>query len=747
MRNKIKFFRQYDNMDCGPTCLRMIASYHGKEYEIDFLRNISGITKKGVTLLGLQNAAKEIGLDAAGIRASLEQIDAGIIQLPCIIHWNEKHFTVLFKVKRTFINKILGKSNNQYIVGDPSHGIVKLDRETFTSSWMGEKKQGVALLLDITPEFFTKKRESYHKSASTLTTALNYLKPYYKYIALICVGMLFSSMLLLLLPFLTQNLVDFGIANKSTSFISLVILSQIIIFIGNSLIDMVRNQILIHINIRVSVTIIASFLDKLMKLPISFFESKNIGDITQRINDHSRVESFLTGTLLSAVFSVINLLVFSSVLIFYNTKIFFIFSIIAAFSVCWVSYFLSKRKDLNYLKFLHSKDNQTAIYEIVDGIKEIKLNNWEFGKRKNWENIQFKLFDVTSKMLVLEQTQELGYNLLLQVKNAVISYMTVMLVISNKMTLGQMISISFIIGQMNAPLNQLILFMRSVQDAKISFERLAEIQQLPDESNHHSTPNAYFEDDVRTGIVLKDVYFKYAFQNNISILNGINLFIPEGKTTAIIGPSGSGKTTLLKLLLRFYDPTAGTITVNEKNLSSYTPSQWRNLCGTVMQDGYIFSDTILRNIIVEADTSRIDTDRLQHALQISNLSDYVNKLPLGLLSYIGNTGMGLSGGQRQRVLIARAAYNNPKYLFLDEATSSLDANNEKVVMNNFNSLFEGKTVIVIAHRLSTIKNADQIVVMEEGRVGEIGTHDVLISKRGKYYELIKNQLDSELVIN
>jgi len=761
MKKKFKFHKQLDHMDCGPTCLKMIASYYGKDYSLDFLRANSFITRQGVNLLGLSEAAEKIGIKTLGVKVTINQLVEDV-PLPCILHWNQEHFVVLYDIQLAKDGILSKKKKLKFLIADPGHNLISIDQATFSKFWLntGDKK-GVALILEPTIEFYNQEENQQTKS-SGFKFLFKYIAPYKKYVVQVIIGMLLSSLIALIFPFLTQSMVDFGIQRHNIDFIYLVLFSQLFLFVGGMTVDMIRNWMLLHINTRVSVTIISNFLVKLMKLPISYFESKNVGDITQRINDHHRIETFLTGSTLSTLFSIINILIFSIVLGSYNVKILAIFGIGSAISIAWVLLFLKKRKDLDYVRFQRMRENQNTIYELVTSMQEIKLNNCERTRRWEWERIQARLFKVNIQSLALEQYQEIGSSFVTQLKNILISSTAAFLVINNSISLGVMLSISYVVGQMNNPLNQIIGFVRSVQDAKISLERLSEIHDQSNEEidlstkagkvnkelyeTSESTDNVINSQiingktyNTKRGIHLDNVSFQYGGSQSVKVLKNINLFIPEGKVTAIVGSSGSGKSTLLKLLLKFYPPTEGQITVNESDILDLSARDWRKICGTVMQEGYIFSDTISRNIAANEDTP--NEEILQHAIHVANIQDYIKKLPLGLTTKIGNTGTGMSGGQKQRIFIARAVYKQPKYLFFDEATSALDANNETVIMQNLHDFFKGRTVLVIAHRLSTVKNADQIVVMENGTIIEVGNHLELVQKRGKYYELVKNQLE------
>jgi ATP-binding cassette subfamily B protein len=716
-----------------------------------------------VSLQGISEGAEKIGFKSMKVKIAYQQL-VDEAPLPAILHWNQEHFVVLYDITTSFWSFLpWGDKEEKFIVADPGHDLVMVDKKTFLKCWASDgTNKGIALLLEPTPEFYEKNDNEPHDKTG-FKFLFSYLKPYKKYLSQVFLGMIFGSILSMIFPFLTQSLVDFGIHRHNVSFIHLILISQLLLFLGGAAVDMIRNWILLHISTRVSVTIISNFLVKLMQLPISFFETKNVGDITQRIQDHHRIETFLTGTTLSTFFSIINLIVFSVVLGFYSTTLLSIFAVGSTFSVLWIMIFLKQRKHLDYNRFQQMRENQDSIYELITGMQEIKLNNCEKARRWEWERIQAKLFKINIKSLALEQYQEMGVTFLTQFKNILISYVAATQVIDNKITLGVMLSISYIIGQMNGPLTQLMTFVRSVQDAKISLERLGEIHNKPNEELDEEVTlgrmNEVLDDNVVTiedheddtlilshlneqrskGLLLKNVSFRYGGPNSQLILKNLNMLIPEGKVTAIVGTSGSGKTTLLKLLLKFYGLAEGDIFVNSSNLLDMSAKGWRQECGTVMQDGYIFSDTIARNIAV--DGQKIDEKRLLEAVRVANLQDYLKKLPLGFATKIGRSGSGLSGGQRQRIFIARAVYKNPKYIFFDEATSALDANNEKIIMENLDQFFKDRTVVVIAHRLSTVKNADQIIVLENGEIKEVGNHKLLTAKRGTYYELVKNQLE------
>jgi len=734
----MKFLPQYDSMDCGAACLQMIAFHYGKKYDLDYLRDLCYLNRDGSSLIDINEGAEKLGFRTLVVKINLEQL-INDCPLPCILYWNQNHYVVLFKISKKNKFKPLSGKNILFWIADPAHGIVKIDLGTIINSLINsEDKKGVALLLEPTPSFYDKENIIVKKRGLLFLT--KYLKPYKRYIIQLLLSILIGCIISLIFPFLTQILVDFGIGYKDLNLIYLLLASQLMLFFGELSIELIRNWILLHVNTRVSISIISDFLLKLMRLPIKFFDIKAYGDIIQRINDHHRVENFLTNITLDSVFSLINILVFIVILTFYNLKISIVFVLLSTFSILWIFIFLKRRKQLDYKKFLRLKENQENIFELITGMQEIKLNNCESTKRWEWEKNQARLFKINVKSLALDQYQKTGFLFLNQFKNIFISFLAAKEVIHGNMTLGMLLGVSFIIGQTNGPLEQLINFFRSAQDAKISLDRLQEIHNKDDEEKpYYKTQIANVIINQNTNIQFENISFQYGGPHSDFVLKNINLTIPKGKITAIVGTSGSGKTTLLKLLLKFYDPVIGKIQLGDINYTNISPKWLRNQCGTVMQEGHIFADTIARNIAV--DGSEINKSKLIEVSRIANIYDFIQSLPLGFSTKIGSTGVNLSSGQFQRILIARALYKNPTFLLFDEATSALDANNEKIIIENLNTFFKGKTVVVIAHRLSTVKNSDQIVVLEKGEIVEIGNHEGLIRQKGFYFNLVKNQLE------
>jgi len=709
----------------------MVAKYHGKNFSLDYLRTRSYITRNGVSLLGISQAAEEIGFHSLAVKISFEQLDKEA-SLPCILHWNQNHFVVLPP------QKYEDKKGEKILIADPGHGLVKITKEAFLKNWLGSATEGVVLLLEPTRKFHEQQGIN-DKSVTGFRFLFQYLKPYRKFVVQLLLSVLLAGLLSLIFPFLTQSLVDYGINRQDTGFVLLILISQLMLFLGSTAIEIIRSWILLHMNTRININLIADFLIKLMRLPIRYFDSKMIGDIQQRIGDHRRIQTFLTGSTLSTLFSFVNLVVFSVVLAIYSIPILLVFLLFSAASIGWIFIFLRKRKELDYQRFQQMSDNQDVLFEIITGMQEIKLNNCEIPRRWKWERIQARLYKVSVAGLSLAQYQQVGSGFFTQFKNILISYMSAMAVIHGEMTLGMMLSVSYIIGQMNAPLGQLLGFVQEAQDAKISLDRLGEIHNREEEKLPETAGASIYEEAASKDITLRDVSFQYEGPQSPYVLKDINLHIPEGKVTAIVGTSGSGKTTLMKMLLGFYEPVKGSMAIGGRDMKQSEPRQWRRQVGTVMQEGFIFSDTIAENIAISGEN--VDHSRLRNAVRVANIGDFIEELPMGFQTKIGNAGTGISTGQKQRMQIARAVYKNPEYLFFDEATSALDANNERTIMENLEEFFKGKTVVVVAHRLSTVKNADQIVVLEKGEIVERGTHEELVRKRGNYFELVKNQLE------
>ena len=721
-------YHQLESADCGPSCLRMIAKYYGRSYSIQYLREQAFITREGVSMLGISDAAERIGFRTMGVKVTLEQLRTEV-PLPCVLHWNQNHFVVLYKVK-----------NGKYYIADPATKKLVYEESELARCWCSTvvegKDTGAALLFEPGPDFYDREEED-TRTGKGLSFFFRYLTPYRRELFQLVLGMLTASILQLILPFLTQSIVDTGIRDGNLSFITLILIAQLVIFVAKLSVDFIRSWILLHVNTRINIALISDFLAKLMRLPLHFFDTKMVGDIMQRIGDHNRIETFMTGSSISTLFSFVNFIVFGFVLAYYDLTILGLFLVGNGLYVAWILAFMKYRRELDIKRFAQAAGEQSNLFQLVTGMQEIKLNNCETEKRWEWERIQVKLFKISIKGLALQQYQQLGSVFFNQTTNILISFLAARAVVSGEMTLGMMMSLTYIVGQLTAPIEQFIGFARSFQDAKISLERLGEIHQKEDEEQTLALKTNRIPEERMLRV--EDVCFSYDGADRDYVLEHVSLAIPEHKVTAVVGASGSGKTTLVKLLLGFYEPNKGTIRVGNVLLKDMNPHVWRAHTGCVMQDGFIFSDTIARNIAVGAES--IDKERLLHAVTVANIREFIDSLPLGYNTKIGMEGNGVSQGQRQRILIARAVYKDPEFIFLDEATNALDANNEKEIMEHLHRFYRGRTVVVVAHRLSTVRDADNIVVLDKGRVAEEGTHEELTAKRGIYYELVKNQLE------
>lgn len=738
---KFTHYSQHDAMDCGPTCLRMVAAYYGRIYSLENLREKSLITREGTSMLGISEAAENIGFRTTGVKVSFEELKSA--PLPCIVHWNQQHFVVVYDIKipsKPSLSSRRGAGGEVVFIADPAAGKVKYTSEEFCRCWLSTKNEGVdvgvALLLEPTPDFYKMEDEKVNRKGFSFL--FSYLRPYKSLVVQLFLGLLFGSLLQLMLPFLTQSIVDFGISAQNIGYIYLVLIAQLVLTFSSSAVGFIRGWILLHLGTRINIALISDFLIKMMRLPMGYFDTKMVGDILQRINDHSRIQSYLTNSSLSILFSIFNMVIFSVVLFLYSFSIFSIFFLGSVLYFGWVWLFMKRRAELDHKSFAQNSANQSNVIQLVTGMQEIKLNGCEQQKRWEWERIQAKLFRLRIRGMALSQYQDSGAVLINQTKNIIITALVAKLVIDGQMTLGMMMAVQYIIGQLNGPVDQLISFVRETQDAKLSLERLSDVHDKEDEEVKDE--QHILEIPADKDVVLSNVTFGYdATSVGEPVIKGVCLTIPVGKQTAIVGTSGSGKTTLIKLLLGYYPLQKGDILLGGNNLKYYSIREWRKRCGVVMQDGYIFSDSIAKNIAPGVEI--IDKERLLNAVITANIREFIETLPLSYNTKIGNEGHGLSQGQKQRILIARAVYKDPAFVFLDEATNALDTNNERVIMDNLQNFFEGRTSIVIAHRLSTVKNADQIVVLEKGEIVEIGTHQELTKKKGAYYTLVKNQLE------
>ena len=725
MLDRFPNYKQLDQMDCGATCLRIIFKYYGKLVSIHKIRKLCQTTKNGVNLLGISEAAEKLGFRTYGVRLSLERLQE--IELPCVLHWNQNHFVVLYKIKK-----------GKYYISDPSVGLTVLSEQEFSKNWFSTKElhAGLSLLISPGPDFYQIDDEEASRSLNW-KKIFKYFFKYRRLFIQLIFGMLLGTVLSLITPFLTQSVVDIGISTKNISFINLILIAQLMLFVGSTAVTFIRSWIMLHISTRVNISLLTDLLIKMMKLPMSFFDLKTHGDIMQRMSDQQRIESFLTGSTLNTLFSIVNMVIFGTLLIIYDQSIFLVFFVATVLYTLWILIFMKYRRELDQKRFKISSENQTYMVEMIQSIKDIKLNNAQRQKRWGWEALQAKLFKFRVESLALSQYQSVGSLAINQAKNIIISYISAKSVIDGEITLGGMMAIQYIVGMVSNPVESILSFMQSYQDAKMSLERLNEIYDTEEESDVQRDYLLQLPES--KSIEFKNVTFRYFGAGNEPIFDKINLSFPEGKTTAIVGSSGSGKTTILKLLLRYYEPEAGEILVGGKRLDQIDFGVWRDACGAVLQDNFVYADTIENNISITDEFS--NKELLENAIYISNLEEYIASEPFGISTKIGTAGKGISQGQKQRLMIARAVYKNPNYIFLDEATNSLDANNEKQIVERLDRFFSNRTVIVVAHRLSTVKNADNIIVLEKGQIVEQGTHQKLTALKGHYYELVKNQLE------
>lgn len=725
MLKRFPHYKQTDQMDCGATCLRIVFKYYGKTAPIHKIRRLCQTTKNGVNLLGISEAAESFGFRTYGVRLNIDQLNE--VELPCILHWNQNHFIVLYKIKQ-----------EKYYISDPAMGLISLDETEFTKNWFSTKElhAGLSLLLSPTPDFY---QDNDEESNLTLrwSKVLTYFVKYRKLFFQLILGMLLGTILQVLTPFLTQAIVDIGINTKNVSFVNLILLAQFMLFVGQTSVTFIRSWIMLHISTRVNISILTDLLIKMMKLPMAFFDLKTHGDLMQRMADQQRIEQFFTGNTLNALYSVVSMIIFGSLLLFYDKTIFLIFFVSTVLYTLWILIFMKYRRELDHHRFKISSENQTYMVEMIQSIKDIKLNNAQKQKRWSWEALQAKLFKFKVRSLALSQYQSIGSMAISQAKSILITYISAKAVINGNITLGGMMAIQYIVGMVSNPVQSLLRFLQSYQDAKISLERLNEIYQTEEEQNANQEYQYTLPQDKT--IEIKNLTFRYYGAGNDPIFNNLNLVFPAGKTTAIVGTSGSGKTTILKLLLRFYEYEKGEILVGGTRLEQIDFHTWRENCGTVLQENHIYADTIEKNIAIN-DEFPLEL-RIKNAVKISNLEEFISEQPFGLSTKIGTAAKSISQGQRQRLMIARAVYKEPEIIFLDEATNALDANNERIIINNLNSFFANRTVIVVAHRLSTVRNADNIIVMEKGEIVEQGTHPELTKKRGYYFQLVENQLE------
>lgn len=722
----LKFTHQFDQMDCGPACIRMVASAYGKDYPLSYLRTLAHLTREGVSVAGIRDALSEIGMESATFQLSLSQLEDKC-PLPAILHWEQNHFVVIYKITR---NKFTDKRT--YHIANPAYGKHGHDLETMKKSWLNGDK-GIVIALQPTEEFYAK--QPVKEKHSFMRFSKKYVWPFRAQMYILALAILLGIAFSLVTPFITQHTVDDGIMRKDIGLILNLLLAQLSLFVGSFIMNLITSWVSLYMSMRININILFDYLNKLLRLPMTFFETKSVGDYNQRISDHSRLQSFVTDNTLQTVFSFFSSIVLLVIIAWFSIKIFAAYIVLTSTSIAWMAYFFRCRKALDYEQFALSASNQNKLFELMSGIVDIKLNSYEDYKVREWSSLQKKQYRMSKKALKLGQIQSIGYTAIGQLRNILITFWIASDVVNGLLTLGMMMSISNIIGQVNGPLGNLISFLQQYQNAKISLERSEEVHLCEDEDSKSSSE---VPADEAKDIEVNNLTFCYTGSIGQPALQDITMRIPKGKTTAIVGESGSGKTTLMKLLLKFYAPTKGNITLNGKDLANHSAKSLREQCGIVMQDNFVFSDTIRQNIILG---EPYDSRRFDEAVRMACLTEFIDRLPLHDLTKIGRDGVGISGGEKQRIMIARAIYKKPHYIMLDEATSSLDAENERRITENMISVFHNHTMVVIAHRLSTVKNADNIVVLKQGRIVERGDHHTLVALRGNYYNLIKNQIE------
>lgn len=733
-KDKFPFYRQHDQYDCGPTCLKMIAKYYGKTFQLERLRQGCNITMEGVSARGIVEGAESIGIQALPASINFETLQKEA-PLPCITYWRDRHFIIVYRI-----------TENWVYVADSLIGLLKYTKEEYVKAWQNRKDnkldgKGIVILLEPSPDFY--KQEGDEKNKKGLSLILSYLSVDSKYIVQIILGLLGGTILQLAFPFLTQSIVDKGIVTGDINFIYVILIAQLTLMLSSSFFSLIQGWLLLFVGSRASILIATDYLRKLLKKSLSFFDSKTSGDILQRINDSSRIERLISSAP-GTIFSYLNAMIFLFILLYYDFLIFLIFCTGILLYVLWVQYFMKKREELDYKRFEENSGTNTSLMQIVDGIQEVKVNNSELRRIWSWEEIRIRLYKTSISNLKLVQFQTIGGTVINEFKNISITFLAAKGVIEGEITLGMMLAIQYIVGQINVPLNSFVGFLRDVQDAKLSLERFTDIDFTSEEEKILNKTGLTSPKKEPEDIIINDLSFRYGGDRSPMVLKNINLVIPKGKVTAIVGMSGGGKTTLLKLLLKLYIPTEGNITIGNVNLNYVDTHLWRNSCGSVMQNGYIFTDTVARNITESNSFGDYDEEKIINAVKVANIYDFIEQHPAGYnarIGPLGASGRSLSGGEAQRMLLARAVYKDPNYIFLDEATSALDANNEMEIMRKLKSFYENKTVVIIAHRLSTVRDAHQIVVLKDGEISEVGNHDNLIKNKGQYYSLVKNQLE------
>lgn len=723
------YVHQQDAMQCGVACLAMVASAFGMKYTLPFLSELCTPTSEGVSLLGISDGAKAIGLESRAYRISADALTQ--LPLPAILHWNQNHFVVLHKVSH---------GGRRFFVADPGKGMTSYSHDEFLRHWESCERDGTSCGIAMTLQpgkGFGNVSDPRTASGRSMRFLAGYFRKYSSYFLQIVIGLLFACALQLAMPFLTQALVDKGIHHRDIGFVWLILLGELMIVLGRTATDFIRRWLLLHVSMRINVSLVSDFLVKLIGLPMPFFDTKQTGDILQRMGDHSRIQTFLTSQVLDLLFTITSFIVFGAVLCVYNPPIFGVFMLGSAIYALWITSFLDRRKVLDYELFEQSSRNQNLTYQFVTSMQEVKLQNCGRRRRWEWEDVQADLFEVQMKSMRLQQTQEAGSIFINEIKNIIITVMAATAVIKGDMTLGAMLAVQYVMGQLNSPVAQLMGFIYSLQDVRISLERINQVHRSRGENEKPLNLTGF--PDPSLGITLRGVCFRYDRHARVNTIDNVSIDIERGKVTAIVGASGSGKTTLVKLMLGYFPLNGGELTAAGRPLADYDLQWWRTRCGAVMQDGVIFSESIARNIA--AGDGDMDMERVRRAARLANIDEHVMSLPLRYDTRIGRDGMGLSQGQKQRILIARAVYRDPEFVFLDEATNSLDAGNEREIAERLDGFFRGRTVVVVAHRLSTVRNADRIIVIDKGKVAEEGTHDSLTAMKGIYYNLVKNQLE------
>lgn len=721
---RFRHVQQLGLKDCGPACLKMIALWHGRNYDMNYLRQKCNITKMGVSMLGISEAAQAIGFNASGYKLDEAGLKKALTTGPVIAHWKNNHFVVLYKIRR-----------GRYYVADPAQRMMEYSKVQFMEGWRGEQPQGHVLMLQPDDSFFLPQREGLAQEAD-FSILWPYLRRYRHYFGQLLIGMIMGSSIALLGPILTQLLVDSGIEQQDIGFVYLILAAQLALFIGSTLINIIRSWILMHIGTRINIAMVSDFFKKVMHLPMAFYEQYVIGDLMQRMADYNRIEKLLTVDTLGTIFSLVNVVVLGIVLYVYHVPIFFLFFGGSLLSLLWVYIFLRRRRNIDYLFFEQHTNSNNKTLEIFGAMQDIKISNGMAQKRSEWEKVQHALYAVTIKSLTLSQVQGTGSSFLSRLVNLLVTFIAAKAVIEEEITLGTMFAISMIVGQISQPIARLLSFVTTYQDAKIGLERVHDITAKEDEDPSHKHRLTSF--DKTAPIRISGLTFHYGSESLSPVLKDLNLDLPAGKVTAIVGASGSGKTTLIKLLLKFYEPNSGGIFVGRHDLRDLHHGSWRETCGVVLQDGQLLSGTIAENITLGRER---EDKRMIEAASMANIHTFIVTLPQGYETDIGMEGLQVSAGQKQRLLLARAIYKDPMYLFLDEATSALDADNEKLIIHNLQQFFRNRTAVVVAHRLSTVQSADNIIVLEHGKIVKSGSHNALVELRGNYYHLVKNQLE------